>query len=143
MLFERYPRDVALKDGSKVVLRPMNRLDEPSLRDFFETFTEEDRLYLRNDVSSVATIRGWIQSLDYKRVFPLLALDGGRIVANGTLHRKHYNWMRHIGEVRIAVAPDFRRRGLGKLMAQELLVNAGDEGLRKITAEVVVNQKNA
>lgn len=143
MLFERYPSEVKLKDGTAVVLRPMNRMDERALTDFFATFTEEDRLYLRNDISSVSTVRTWIKSLDYKRVFPLLAVVGERIVGNGTLHRKPYNWMRHIGEVRIAVAPDLRRKGLGRLLAEELIINGADEGLKKLTAEMVVTQKGA
>lgn len=143
MLVDRYPLEVDLKGGVKVVLRPMKRQDERAIVEFFGELTDEDRLYLRNDVSSIQVIRSWINNLDYRRVFPLLAFNGDRVVGNGTLHRKPYNWMRHMGEVRVVVAPDFRKKGLGKVLANELLASAEDEGLARLSAEVVINQKSA
>jgi L-amino acid N-acyltransferase YncA len=143
MLVDRYPLEAELKGGTKVVLRPMKRQDERAIVEFFGDLTDEDRLYLRNDVSSIQVIRTWINNLDYRRVFPLLALVDDKVVGNGTLHRKPYNWMRHMGEVRVVVSPDFRKLGLGKVLASELLANAEDEGLVRLSAEVVINQKSA
>ncbi len=143
MLMDRYPLEVELKDGTSVTLRPMKRQDERELIAFFSDLTEEDRLFLRNDVSSVQVIRSWVNTLDYRRVFPLLALEGKKIVANGSLHRKPYNWMRHMGEVRVVVASDYRKKGLGQIMADELVANAEDEDLKKLSAEVVIDQKSA
>ena len=143
MLMDRYPLEVELKDGMSVILRPLKRQDERGLIAFFSELTEEDRLFLRNDVSSVQVIRSWINTLDYRRVFPLLALNGDKIIANGSLHRKPYNWMRHMGEVRVVVASDYRKKGLGRVMADELVANAEDEDLEKLSAEVVINQKSA
>ncbi len=140
MLLSRYPKEVQLKDGSSVILRPMTRSDEGQLLDFFTNLTEEDRLYLRNDVANVRVVRSWFEQIDYQRVFPLLAIAGEDVVGDATLHRKPFSWMRHMGGIRIVVAQAYRKLGLARILADELLENALDEGLEKLTAEVVVNQ---
>ena len=124
MLLERYPQKITLKDGTDLLLKAMNKQDERALMDFFEGLEEADRLYLRNDVSSYRVVREWFKSLNYNRVFPLLAVHGDRIVANATLHRKPFGWMRHVGEIRIVVSPDFRKRGLAHTMFTELIHTA-------------------
>ncbi len=141
MLLERYPKEVELKGGKSVTLRPMVRTDEEDLLDFFGGLTDRDRLYLRNDVSNPGLIRDWIKHIDYKRVFPILACAGSRIVGNATLHRKPFGWMRHMGGVRIVISPDYRKHGLARLLAKEIFDNAIDEELEKLTAEVVADQK--
>jgi RimJ/RimL family protein N-acetyltransferase len=140
LLLSRYPKEVQLKDGSSVMLRPMTRLDEGPLLDFFTNLTEEDRLYLRNDVSNVRVVRSWFEQIDYQRVFPLLAVAGEDIVGDATLHRKPFSWMRHMGGIRIVIAPAYRNLGLARILADELLENALDEGLEKLTADVVIDQ---
>ena len=143
MLLDRYPQEATLKDGTVLTLRAMNKQDERALMDFFEGLKDEDRLYMRNDVSNYRVVREWFINLNYKRVFPLLAVHDGRIVANATLHRKPFGWMRHVGEVRIVVSPDFRKRGLARTMFTELIRTASEAGLDKLTAEMAVSQKDA
>jgi len=143
MLLDRYPQSVTLKDGTELVLRAMNKQDDRAIMGFFEDLEDEDRLYMRNDVTSYRVIREWFNNLNYNRVFPLLAVQGKRIVANATLHRKPFGWMRHVGEIRIVVSPDFRRRGLARVMFKELIETAREAGLEKLTAEMAVSQTGA
>jgi L-amino acid N-acyltransferase YncA len=143
MLLEKYPDKIDLKDGTQLTLRAMNKQDERALMDFFESLTKEDRLYLRNDVSSYRVVREWFENLNYNRVFPLLAIVDDKIVANATLHRKPFGWMRHMGEIRIVVSPKYRKKGLARIMAAEIIENAKAAGLEKLTAEMAVSQKDA
>ena len=143
MLLDRYPQKVSLKDGTELVLKAMNKQDERALLDFFEGLEDADRLYLRNDVSSYRVVREWFNNLNYNRVFPLLAIYDDRIVANATLHRKPFGWMRHVGEIRIVVSPEFRSRGLARIMFTELIHTAEEAGLDKLTAEMAVSQTGA
>ena len=143
MLLDRYPQRVTLQDGTELVLKAMNKQDERTLMDFFEDLHDSDRLYLRNDVSNYRVVRDWFNNLNYNRVFPLLALHEGRIVANATLHRKPFGWMRHVGETRIVVSPSFRKRGLARVMFTEIIYTAEEAGLEKLTAEMAVTQVGA
>lgn len=143
MFPDRYPRKIKLKDGTELVVKAMNRQDERALIEFFEGLREVDRLYLRNDVSNYRVVREWFNNLNYNRVFPLLAMQGDRIVGNATLHRKPFGWMRHVAEIRIVVSPDFRKRGLATAMFTELIHTASEAGLDKLTAEMAVSQTAA
>jgi RimJ/RimL family protein N-acetyltransferase len=121
----------------------MIRDDEDVILEFFESLTEQDRLYLRNDVSNPWVIRSWFENIDYKRVFPVIAFAGEKVVGNATLHRRPFSWMRHIAEIRIVVSPQFRQKGLARILANELYDNAIDEELEKLTAELAADQKVA
>jgi L-amino acid N-acyltransferase YncA len=133
-------RDViTLKDGVNVLLRPMTADDQPQLVDLFAPISEEDARYLRNDVKDAAVIQSWCEELDYARVLPLLALVKDRVVGEATLHFRA-GPKRHLGEVRIYLAKDFRRRGLGSKMLNKLIDLARKQDLYTLVAEIVADQ---
>lgn len=138
--FEEYPQKAMLKDGSVVEMRPMIREDEDKLLDFFSSIPEKERLYLRNDVINAEVVKHWVQNIDYETVLPMLAFSDERIVGNCTLHRNNYSWMRHIGHIRITTAPDYRQKGLGRILAGEVFCQALSTDLEKVVAEVVPEQ---
>ncbi|MCI0439563.1 MAG: N-acetyltransferase, partial [Chloroflexi bacterium] len=100
-----YPKTIDLLGGDKLTVRPMVAGDKAALLDFFLRVPEEDRFFLKEDVTSPRVIEEWAERLNYGRALPLLALDGERIVADGTLHRRRAGSMRHRGEIRIVVEP--------------------------------------
>ena len=61
-----YHKEVELKDGTKVLLRPMVAEDQDALYEFFKGVHREVALYLRHDVSSRQVIEGWAKNLDYE-----------------------------------------------------------------------------
>ncbi len=132
-----------LKDGTEVTLRPMVREDEEALFNFFQGIPDDQLIVLRHDVKDRDTIREWAKSLNYERVFPLLGLVGGAIVGDATLHRVAHGWKRHIGRVRIVVAPKYQDLGLATLMLNELVVLAHELGLEKLWAEVPLDSVKA
>jgi len=135
-----YPKDVVLRDGTRVTLRPLGKADGEQLFQFFRQLPEEDRLYLREDVTKREVVEGWLRGLDYHRVFPLVAEVEGRIVGDATLHRRKYGWARHAAKLRVTIAKDFQHKGLGTKMVQELMRVAVNEGVDKILAELMANQ---
>lgn len=138
-----YPKEVVLKDGTKVTLRPMGKGDGDNLFAFFTQLPEEDRLYLRDDVAKRSVIDAWIRNLDYDRVFPLLAEVQGRIAGDATLHRREHGWARHIAGVRVTISKEFQKKGLGTKMVQELIKVASAEGRSKVMAELIADQTAA
>jgi RimJ/RimL family protein N-acetyltransferase len=143
MILDEYPKELTLKDGSNLTARPMVPEDEGALLAFFQSLSEAERLYLRDDVSDPAVIKGWAESVDYNRVLPILALDGDRIVGDATLHRKPHSWMRHVGEIRIVVSSEYREKGLARLLSAEVFQNAVTSGLEKLIAEMLTDQHDA
>ena len=143
MNLEDYPKEKVLKDGSVVTLRPMVHEDEERLMEFFSGIPEHERIYLRNDVINPELIHQWVENIDYERVLPILAItEDGRIVGNGTLHREGYSWNRHVGNIRLTVLPEYRRKGLARILVGELYANALTTDLEKIVAEIVFLQED-
>jgi RimJ/RimL family protein N-acetyltransferase len=131
-----YHKEGVLKDGSRVILRPMVKEDREKLLEFFHGLDAKALSFLRNDVRDPAVIDRWVNHIDLNRVFPLVAEAEGRIVGDVTLHRRKVGWKRHVGNVRVVVAKDYQGRGLGTLLINEIVELAGEFGLEKLVAEV-------
>jgi len=131
-----YQKEGVLKDGSRVILRPMVKEDRDKLLDFFQRLDETDLLFLRSDVRDPKVIDQWVNKIDYSKVYPLLAEAQGRIVGDATLHMRKVGWKRHLGNVRVVVAKDHQNKGLGTLLINEIVELAGEFGLEKLVAEI-------
>jgi RimJ/RimL family protein N-acetyltransferase len=110
----------------------MVKEDEEKLLQFFRALPEEDRFFLRDDVTDPGVIHQWVEKLDYNRVLPILAEVGETIVGDATLHTYRHGWMQHIGEIRCVVAKAYQHKGIGKLLIHELLDHANSRGLHKL-----------
>ena len=140
MLLREFPKSVHLQEGTVVTLRPMVREDKDGLLDFFRRLSPEDRQFLKDDVARPEIVEDWTRGLDYDRILPILAIHEERIVGDATLHRQPHGWMRHVGEIRVATDPFFRRRGLATVLAREIFYLALQAGLDKMVAEVAADQ---
>jgi len=130
---------VTLKDGAYVLLRPMNGDDEKHLLEFYSAVNEDDMRYFRHYVKDPTLIQDWCEHLDYCKVLPILALAKDRVVGSASLHFSE-GPHRHIGEVRLFLAKDYRKRGLGMKMIRALIELARKQGLSILTAEVIAEQ---
>jgi len=136
-----FPRDVTLRDCSRVVVRPLDEGDEQGLLEFFLAIPEEERFFLKEDVTAPGVVHRWITERDFRRALVLLALDGRKIVADAVLIRRRGNSRSHVGEIRIVVAPEYRDRGLGSALIRELCDIADDAGLEKVMFELVADRE--
>ena len=137
MLIDAYPKTATLKDGTSVVIRPLAPEDFDPLLSFFAALPEEDRIFLRHDVSDPKVVRKWTEELNLDRVVPLVALDDDQLVANGSLHIMPNECMRHVGHVRLVTARSHRSKGLGGLLTRELVAFAEERNLEKLQAHVI------
>jgi len=138
-----YPKKVRLQSGTSVTIRPMVKEDADKVYAFFSRVPREDRLFLRDDVSIRDVIDSWTQELDYEKVLPLVAEVGGNIVGDATLHRRKFGWTSHVGKVRLVIDKDYRGKGLGTVLIEELIDIAKKAGLEQLVAELMSNQTGA
>jgi len=136
-----YPKELVLRDGSTVTVRPLQLADEQLLLEFFLGIPEQERYFLKDEVTSPALIAQWTQNLDFARALPIVALAEGRVVAEGVLIRRRGNARSHLGEVRVVVAPDYRQRGLGTLLIRDLCDIADDAALDRVIFEAVAGEQ--
>jgi len=132
----KYQKETKLKDGTKVLLRPMVAEDQDALYEFFKAVSKEEARYLRDDVKSRLLIESWAKNLDYNKTLPILAIKDDIIIADATINRRRSGWKWHLGTVRIFVHKDYRNLGLGELMVDELARIAYRLGIEKLILEI-------
>jgi len=132
----KYQKETKLKDGTKVLLRPMVAEDQDALYGFFKAVSKEEARYLRDDVKSRLLIESWAKNLDYSKTLPILAIKDDIIIADATINRRRSGWKWHLGTVRIFVHKDYRNLGLGELMVDELARIAYRLGIEKLILEI-------
>ena len=133
----KFPRAATLNDGHQVTIRPLRPEDGAELIQFFLRVPEEDRFYLNNDVTASEVIQEFTGNINMEQTIPLVAVSGDKIVADSTLHRSRRAARRHVGELRVVVDPEYRGRGLGARLIDELIQLGVDLGLERLAFELV------
>jgi RimJ/RimL family protein N-acetyltransferase len=133
-----YRNLITLKDGARVLLRPLIRDDRQRFLDMFAPVSAEDLKHMRTPVTPQLANR-WIDELDYQHILPIVAVFQDRLVGDATLHF-HPGPSRHIGDVRLFIVAEFRQRKLGTHMLRALIDLGHKAGLHWLTAEVVADQ---
>jgi GNAT superfamily N-acetyltransferase len=137
-----YPRNVTC-DGIEVELRRMGAGDEAAVLAFAQRLPAHDLLFMRRDVRQAKVLAAWLRAIAEGRVASLVAVRDGAVVGTTAIVHDKLSWSPHVGELRIAVAPDYRGKGLGRVLIQECFAMALELGLEKLTALMTVDQKGA
>lgn len=133
-----------LKDGAEILIRDMDpKQDFEALMKFYTDLPTEDRRYLRIDVTNRKTMEQRIKLMDFGYHFRLLALSGGAIIGKGVLELPFEEWRRHQGELRVIIARDFQRRGVGMILMRDLYRLALRKNVDTVTVWVMKPQEAA
>jgi RimJ/RimL family protein N-acetyltransferase len=137
-----YPREVPLKEGA-VTFRVMGPSDRDAILSFARRLPPDDLLFLRLDITTPDGVAEWLDNIKDGRTITVLAEQNSQVVGYASIHHNDVMWNRHIGEIRVNVAAEFRRQGLGRRLVDDVFAIAKDIGLRKITAQMTPDQKGA
>ena len=137
---EGFPQNITLRNGSALVVKPLDASDAPALLKFYRALPEEDRLSLRDDVTKPEWLRRFVARIESGEVVSLVAELEGKIVAEASLYRALHGWTMHVGEIRVSVGSALRREGLGSVLARELVRLATHMGVEKMIVQMVDNQ---
>lgn len=137
-MLEDYPREIVIKSGVPVILRPLVPDDEQRLLEFFHRIPEEERWFLRDNGANPVVMKDWMRELDFKRVIPLVAVtEDGTIIANVRIHRRLSECMTHVAHLHIEVDPGYRHQRLGTWMLLDAIKLSMNIGIEKLVAELV------
>jgi RimJ/RimL family protein N-acetyltransferase len=140
---EQLSKTLKLKEGATVKIRPLAQQDGSALLAFFKALPDDDRLFLKEDVTRKEVIDRWINELNVDKVLSLVAEKDNRIVADATLHFNVYGWQRHMAEIRCVVSREYQKKGLGTALMRELVSHAVEKGVVKLSAYMMDTQKSA
>jgi ribosomal protein S18 acetylase RimI-like enzyme len=123
-----------------VQLRTVESADQEKLATFFSKIPERDRTFFKEDVLDPAVVASWTHPSD--RQEHLIAVENGE-VAGYVAIQGGVGWSRHVGDLRLVVAPARRRQGLGRRLAQRAMVDAFHRDYSKLTVDLVSEQSGA
>jgi acetyltransferase len=132
-----------LKDGRKILIRPLRLKDLDQLMAFYRSLPPDDRKYLRVDVTDRKVVAERIKQAEQGNVSRIIGLYKDKIVADGALELSGETWRRHQGEIRVIVARPYRRKGLGMVMMRELYFLAAQKNIEKVVAKMMRPQVGA
>jgi RimJ/RimL family protein N-acetyltransferase len=137
-------RDVRLRDGREVRLRPTRTSDTRAMQDLFYRLSDEDRqtrfFQMLNSLSDTAAQH--LCSVDYDKEMAFAAVVGPsareRIVAASCYY---LNPATGLAEVAYMVDPDWQGVGLGGILHAGLVEHAREHGARGLTADVLIGNR--
>ena len=137
------PSRTRLRDGSSVVIRPLEPEDRDLLRSGFEGLSDRSR-YLRFQTPLAELSEeqlSYLTAVDHHDHEALLALDPGTDDAIGVA--RFVRVSDNVAECAIVVADDWQNRGLGSELLERLVERAHDEGVERFTALVLAENADA
>jgi len=137
-----FPMQVAV-GGHEVTIGLIDRSDRDGILAFARALPEHDLLFLRRDITQPENVDEWISDVEAGRYASLIARAGDRVVGYATVASDGMTWTRHVAELRLLLAPDYRGEGLGRLLIAQSFRMARDRGIRKIIAQMTTDQKAA
>jgi RimJ/RimL family protein N-acetyltransferase len=138
----KLPRRIAC-GGSTLELALLTGGDGEALAAFSAAMPAHDLLFPRRDISQPKVIAAWIQAIAEGRLHSLAARDGTALVGCTAIVVDALSLSRHVGELRVLVAPAWCGRDLGRLLIQECFAQALELGLGKLVAQMTVDQEAA
>jgi RimJ/RimL family protein N-acetyltransferase len=134
-------RDVRLRGGREVCLRPTRTSDTRAMQDLFYRLSEEDRRtrFLQKLSSLTDSAAQHLCSVDYEEEMAFAAVVGPsaqeRIVGASCYY---LNPATGLAEVAYMVDPDWQGHGLGGILHARLVEYAREHGARGLTADVLL-----
>ena len=58
---QKFPKTIALKDGTKATLRPLHIADEKDFHQLFLGIPEPERMFIKHRVTDINVIHEWCQ----------------------------------------------------------------------------------
>jgi RimJ/RimL family protein N-acetyltransferase len=138
-----YAKTMRLSGGKAVDLRPMTGDDAAAVLSFAQSLGDEDVLFLRSDITTPEGVAYWVANIEQGTTASILAEVGKEIAGYASIHRNPARWTRRVGEIRVNVASRFRGEGLGRILVGEAFDLARSLGLKKLSAQMTVDQRAA
>lgn len=135
----KLPRSLRLGDCTLELAR-LQPQDAQALADFAAALPAHDLLFLRRDISHPKVVAAWMQAIAEGRLHSLAVRDSGALVGCSAIVVDNLSWSRHVGELRVLIAPAWRGKGLGRALIQQCFAQALELGLDKLVAQMTVDQ---
>ena len=123
-----------------VDIRPLAAEDRREVIRFARALPGDDLLCLERDIADPAEVDAWIKDTVEGRVVTFLAWNGDVVVGYASFQRGSVPWIRHVAELRVAVAETARGFGIGRRLLEMAFETALDVGVMEVIAHMNRNK---
>jgi L-amino acid N-acyltransferase YncA len=117
-------------------VRELNPDDVGALRDFFAAVPTEDHTFFKEEVDDPDVAARWVN--DTRSIRRLAVDEHGRLIGWAAL-LPGVGRTSHVAELLLVVAGASRRQGLGRTLARRMLVEALEQGYRKVSVHLAAD----
>ena len=126
-----------------VTFRRMDSADRDRMLAFTREIPERDLHFLRYDITDPQVVDEWIRNIGRGHTVTILAEESGQLIGYCSLHRSNILWTRHLGEIRMLVGKNYRGKGIGRWLVQQIFTFAQGMELLKLTVNMMSTQRDA
>ena len=144
-------KEIILKDGDKITVRPVRVTDAEALMVLFrKTFEQNHQFFTmtaQEATEKVKTVEDhvkWLENALEKQWLVLLAFYNDRIVGWGTIKLAEKSRQQHIGVVALVLLEEYTSRGIGSVLMDMMIDwSRNNEALEKLSLCVISNNQRA
>ena len=138
---QEYQQEVALRDGRRVLIRPILPSDAPELADAIKT-ADRDTLrsrFLGGPPRVTPKLLAHLTVVDYVQRFVLVAID--MATGRGVAIARYEPAGEGVADVAVAVRPEWRRLGLATVLVLLLAKAAAERGIYTFSASYLAENR--
>ncbi len=134
----KYVRESVLKDGSSILIRPVRAEDEPAMRRFLESLSDETVVsrfgLLSRNITHETLVRFCQIDYDRELAFVIVAGEGGEEIIGDAALNKLPDLEN--AELSFLISDQWQGRGVGNVLMEYCVVAAREIGLKSIWMEI-------
>lgn len=130
-----------LRDGRRVMVRPLGEADGPPLLTFGRELPIDDWQYLEDDLQRPEIIARLVNAHLAENWRQVVAVTDEGTIAGYAAVRRLPGWSSHVGALQVIVSDGWRRSGLGMALAQAVFDAARELGVAKVIVEIMERQR--
>jgi ribosomal protein S18 acetylase RimI-like enzyme len=130
---------IELGNGRRITIRRLQEADRAGLEAFGAALPRDDWLYLDVELQSPGTVARLATAAEATNWRQIVAVDGDTVVGYANVRRLP-GWKSHVGDIHLVVRPDYRRLGVGRVLASQIVAAGRELGVAKLILEISQEQ---
>lgn len=129
-----------LRHGDTITIRALDERDRSALLAFGQSLPHNDWQYLEDDFRNPDIITRLVNAYQAENWRQIVAIDDHNVIAGYSAVRRMPGWSSHVADIKLIIADNWRRQGLGTVLARSIFDASRELGAEKIVMSIPEEQ---